>query len=97
MTRQLPKQPQRRRARLRADLFARQGGRCHYCERTMTLRAFAVQNAPLDDRDATVEHLVPRILGGRDTPDNLVAACHECNRIGSRVDRWLAETLPSQR
>ena len=88
-----PKQPERRLARLRAELYARQGGICHYCERAMTLRTFTVQQSALEPRDATVEHLVPRVLGGRDTPQNLVAACHECNRIGARIDRWAAETF----
>jgi 5-methylcytosine-specific restriction endonuclease McrA len=93
MTRRQPKQAERRIARLRSELYARQGGHCHYCDRAMTLRTFTVQDAPLEPTDATVEHLVPRVLGGRDEPGNLVAACHECNRIGARIDRWAAETF----
>ncbi|MCW2973883.1 MAG: endonuclease [Thermoleophilia bacterium] len=93
MTRRLPKQPERRLARLRSELFARQDGLCHYCQQPMTLRTFAMQEPRLDDRDATVEHLVPRVLGGRDEPGNLVAACHACNRVGARIDRWAAETF----
>ena len=30
--------------------------------------------------DLEVDHIVPRSRGGTDRPDNLVAACHECNR-----------------
>jgi 5-methylcytosine-specific restriction endonuclease McrA len=88
-----PQPPERRIARLRRELYARQGGRCHYCERAMTLRSFAIQDAPLDELDATVEHLVPRVLGGRDVDGNLVAACHRCNRIGARIDRWAASVF----
>jgi len=58
----------------------------------MTLRRFAIQDR-LDPRDATLEHLIPRVLGGRDEPENLVAACHECNRIGARIDRWSASAF----
>ncbi|MBC7461005.1 MAG: HNH endonuclease [Thermoleophilia bacterium] len=94
MTRRLPKQPERRIARLRSELYALQGGLCHYCQRAMTLRTFAIQEPRLADSDATVEHLVPRVLGGRDVPENLVAACHACNRVGARIDRWAAEAFP---
>lgn len=78
--------------RLRAELFARQQGRCHYCARDMQLRTYSVQDQ-LRDEDATIEHLVPRVLGGSDGPPNLVAACHACNRIGSRIDRWAAHAF----
>jgi len=30
--------------------------------------------------DLEVDHIVPRRRGGTDRPDNLVAACHECNQ-----------------
>ena len=30
--------------------------------------------------DLEVDHVVPRSRGGTDRPNNLVAACHECNR-----------------
>jgi 5-methylcytosine-specific restriction endonuclease McrA len=83
-------------ARLRAKLHERQGGLCHYCERPMTLRTFHIQEQLRDD-DTTIEHLVPRVLGGRDIPQNLVAACHECNRIGARIDKWCVDTFGGRR
>lgn len=58
----------------------------------MVLRTFTIRE-DLADNDATIEHLVPRVLGGRDTRDNLVAACHECNRIGARIDKWCVDTF----
>ena len=33
----------------------------------------------------TVDHLRPRNSGGTDEPDNLVAACHSCNSVTSRM------------
>ena len=33
----------------------------------------------------TVDHLRPRNSGGTDEPDNLVAACHACNSVTSRM------------
>lgn len=84
-------------SRLREHLFQRQQGICHYCGCAMTLREFSMQEHPLRATDATVEHLVPRVLGGRDTRDNLVAACHSCNRIGARIDKWCVETFGGRR
>lgn len=58
----------------RRNIHARDRGRCHYCGKR-------VSNA-----DITVDHVVPRSLGGRDTWDNLVTACVPCNsRKGGRT------------
>ncbi|WP_080579593.1 HNH endonuclease [Sinorhizobium fredii] len=35
----------------------------------------------------TAEHLVARCDGGRDTEENIVAACHYCNRTRHRPKR----------
>lgn len=57
---------------------------------------------PLEGPDATVDHVVPLIEGGRSTDDNLVAACRTCNgQKGGRLivrspwfnRRWLT-SLP---
>jgi 5-methylcytosine-specific restriction endonuclease McrA len=56
---------------LRLVLAAEQGGRCHYCGRAMTV------DGP---RMATVEHRVPRALGGGNERANVVAACLSCNQ-----------------
>ena len=58
----------------RRNIHARDSFRCHYCgQRFIT-------------RDLTVDHIVPRSLGGRDTWDNLVSACVPCNsRKGGRT------------
>ena len=83
-------------ARTREKLFVRQGGRCHYCDQQMTLRDHRT-HAPLADTDATIEHLVPRVLGGRNIPQNLVAACHRCNLLGARIDKWSVDTFGGRR
>jgi hypothetical protein len=39
------------------------------------------------DTSATLDHLNPKSLGGRNTEDNLVIACRECNNIrGNETD-----------
>ena len=68
----------------RRAVFARDGGRCAYCG----------ANA------ASIDHVVPRSRGGRHTWDNVVAACHRCNRV--KADKtpadlgWRLRQPPSQ-
>ena len=52
--------------RLRRGACAAQGGLCFYCHQRM-------------GRDITAEHLVARMDGGKNTRDNIVAACRRCN------------------
>lgn len=56
--------PYRRVSLSRANLFRRDGFQCGYCGSRNQL---------------TIDHVVPRSQGGRDTWDNLVTACQPCN------------------
>ncbi len=47
------------------NIFRRDNYRCQYCGRA---------NLPL-----TTDHIIPKSLGGKDTWENLVTACMECN------------------
>jgi 5-methylcytosine-specific restriction endonuclease McrA len=58
------------------EVFRRDGYTCQYC---------GVQTA-----DLTIDHVVPRHLGGRHRWDNLVSACPDCNRL--KGGRSLHET-----
>lgn len=51
----------------RCAVILRGGGRCVWCE------------SPLDDRAATVDHLVPVQAGGTNATANLVSCCRRCN------------------
>ncbi|MGH3679111.1 MAG: HNH endonuclease [Natronosporangium sp.] len=54
----------------RSGVVARDSGRCGYCT----------------DRATTVDHILPRSRGGRNTWKNTVAACGPCNqRKGDRT------------
>jgi len=56
----------------RKNIIKRDQRRCQYCGRT--------------DRPLTVDHVLPKHLGGRDSWENLVCACVECNNIkGNRT------------
>lgn len=54
--------------RTRYEVLRRDGHRCRYCGTS------AGEGATL-----TVDHVIPVALGGSDKPDNLVAACKDCN------------------
>ncbi len=45
-------------------VYSRDGRKCRYCGAADRL---------------TIDHVVPRIQGGDDTPENLVVACKSCN------------------
>ena len=53
--------------RTRFEVLRRDNHACRYCGRT----------AP--EVKLTLDHVLPVSLGGTDDPDNLVAACHDCN------------------
>lgn len=56
----------------RKNILRRDNYRCQYCNK----------KAP----DMTIDHVIPRSRGGRDTWENLVAACVKCNnKKGSRT------------
>lgn len=48
----------------RKNILKRDGNRCQYCGTS---------------EDLTIDHVLPRSRGGKDTWENLVAACNRCN------------------
>lgn len=52
----------------RENIYARDRGRCQYCFVDVALR------------DATYDHVIPRVNGGRTEWTNIVIACQPCNR-----------------
>lgn len=52
---------------MRHAILERDGHTCQYCGAT----------AP--DVKLQIDHVVPKTLGGKDDPDNLIAACEACN------------------
>lgn len=80
-----------RRQILRRKAGKNQGWQCYYCQQPMwetnpkifSARYRVSRRAALLFR-CTAEHLVARCDGGRDTEENIVAACHYCNRTRHR-------------
>jgi len=59
--------------RLRMEILRRDNHTCRYC------------GASAPDVKLTIDHVVPVTLGGQDVPENLVAACVDCNAGKSSV------------
>lgn len=58
----------------RRNLFARDRNQCQYCGRHFSTS------------ELSIDHVIPRALGGQDTWENLVCACVKCNaRKGGRT------------
>lgn len=76
----------------RRAAFTAQGGHCFYCNHSMWQgepekfsQAYGVPPASVWRLQCTAEQLLPREEGGRDTRDNIVAACACCNRLRHRI------------
>lgn len=60
----------------RVALLARDGNSCHYCDDVMGLPKENGRHYP---EEITVDHVVPKSLGGSNFLSNLVLACYKCN------------------
>lgn len=66
----------------RRNLFARDRNRCQYCGRIFSTS------------DLSIDHVLPRAQGGKDTWENLVCSCIRCNaRKGGRTPDQAAMKL----
>ena len=66
----------------RRNLYARDGNHCQYCGKTFPTR------------ELTIDHVVPRVLGGNHSWTNLVCSCVRCNarkggRTPAQANMWL--------
>jgi len=52
----------------RANLYARDEGRCQYCHKRFP------------EKELTLDHVLPVVRGGRKTWENIVTACMKCNQ-----------------
>jgi hypothetical protein len=69
--------------RTRYEVLKRDNHTCRYC------------GASAPDATLTVDHVTPVALGGTDNPDNLVAACRDCNygKASTSPDASLVEDV----
>lgn len=76
-------------ASLRDRLFSEQKGRCHYC------RTHMVAAGADDPRAATLDHRVPKAVGGPLNYLNAVCACRACNE--AKADKPERDFLKANR
>lgn len=74
---------------LRSRVLERDGLMCQECGREL----HDIKNR-LDDRKATVDHIVPRCLGGGDDEANLRCLCHRCNSAQGKTYGGLLAPAP---
>lgn len=63
----------------REALFDMWECRCFYCNKELDQFAFQIDGRKPPPKMVTVDHLIPKILGGG-TRGNIVIACENCNR-----------------
>jgi 5-methylcytosine-specific restriction endonuclease McrA len=71
-----------KRRKVRQDLYAKQGGKCHWCQDTMSLEAHVWRQRP---DYATFDHLRPISRGGSNAVSNVVLCCAICNHRRGNV------------
>lgn len=58
------------------------GKPCHYCKRPMLPYNNSDKVNPIEaGKECSIEHIIPRALGGTDHSDNLLFACRRCNSL----------------
>jgi hypothetical protein len=74
--------PKIARKRFRESIFEDWNWCCAYCDKQ------------LSDRDATIDHIVPKHKGGHSTRSNLACSCQSCNQKkgSSAWKNWYEQT-----
>lgn len=62
------------------NLYKRQNGRCYICGRVCTYPS-QYGKKKRRDTNASIEHMIPRAFGGKDTADNIKMTCNHCNGL----------------
>lgn len=83
-------QRSRRDRRRRADLFQKQGGKCHWCRKPMEMNQLRLTPAGRLKENpwfASFEHVKPKSMGGLNVLRNIVLAHAYCNQK-RHIDCW---------
>lgn len=65
--------------RVRKALFKEQNGKCHYCGCQLVLEQWK-------ENSITLDHVIPKCLGGTRDLWNVVGACLACNSLRGNMD-----------
>ena len=83
-------------SRTRANLFAKQNGKCFYCDKvTVDFKDLQFNNHP--DK-ATIEHLIPKNCNKTSLEGKHVMACRKCNELRGNHDLlyFLRKNFPNK-
>lgn len=72
------------RAKKRAILFEKTGGKCHYCQRQTRLPIQGQRNT--GQGLATLDHIIPAVFNGTEHLSNFVLSCQPCNGSRNEMD-----------
>ena len=65
--------PRNARRKFRQSIFESWEWKCAYCDKD------------LDEKSATIDHIVPKFKGGHNVKSNMVCSCSKCNRSKGSV------------
>jgi 5-methylcytosine-specific restriction endonuclease McrA len=82
------------RIKLFQDIYARDGGCCVYCGIPARQPGRGVKRGP---DLATLDHVLPKSVGGPLTRDNLVLACSACNNERGTMEAEAFRALKASR
>ena len=79
------KQPTKRMigAPVKKKLNSKSGKQCPICKEKMKLSK--QRQTPLDNTEATVEHILDLAIGGNNTLENFMIICHRCNEVNNQI------------
>lgn len=63
-----------RKTKHRINLLQKQKGRCYWCGKCFDTKTKRGR------KEVTLDHLLPKSMGGKLNSENLVASCHACNQ-----------------
>lgn len=67
-------------------LAAKQRGLCHWCGIRMRNYAY-LENGKTPHDALTLDHVIPRGMGGSNDIENCVAACNRCNQHRNNIEQ----------
>lgn len=62
---------------VKSDLLSADGSSCPLC--SVEMRLSENRKTPLNDNEATPDHLLDLVIGGNNSRDNVLIICHSCN------------------
>ena len=65
--------PRNARRKFRQSIFESWEWKCTYCDKD------------LDEKSATIDHIVPKFKGGHNVKSNMICSCSKCNRSKGSV------------